>query len=83
MKSIDDFSDDELEEVLKQRKQKAYAKPTRLKEIDFGSLIELCQEYVDDLEKHGYVDDDVSHYIFEAAMQSVFGFGVWDWINRM
>ena len=44
-------------------------------------LRRLCQEYIDQLAEDDYVDDDLEHYIFEAAMELAFGKGVWKWIN--
>ena len=55
--------------------------PKQLILQDFKELRKICQSYVDDLEKDGYVDEDHSHYIFETAMTCIFGKDVWKWIN--
>jgi len=59
-------------------------KPEQLKSIDTKKLSEVCQQYIDfvdnDKEYHEYHDYD--HYIFESAMEAIFGKGVWDFINN-
>ena len=61
-------------------------KPIQLnrKEISLLRLREICQEYLDfvDDDKEYHEDNDYDIYIFEAAMQTIFGEGVWDFINN-
>ena len=42
----------------------------------------MCIEYVDAVED-GSVDDDWPHYIFEAAIESVYGNAIWEWIREV
>jgi hypothetical protein len=59
-------------------------KPEMVAYSDFPheGLRSLCQSYIDELAKEeGYVDEDLEHYIFEAAMEACFGKDVWKWIN--
>lgn len=56
--------------------------PQPLPNPDFAELIKACKEYIevlDDEEIHE--DSDDNHYIFEAALEAVFGADVWKWIN--
>lgn len=64
----------ELEAELERRKEVLIeeSKPKVLPKPNFDPLIKLCQKYLDD----SYSDDPdegMEHYIFEAAMQCVFG----------
>ena len=73
------FSDEQLQAELERRK--ATMKPSQVTVPNFESLRELCQGYIDDLDKTGFIDEDHSNYIFEAAMTAFFGQDVWKWIN--
>lgn len=81
---LDNISTEDLEkEIDKRRKQKAKdEKPIQLKNINVKPLKEICQNYINDLEKNAYVDEDYEHYIFEIAMECIFGEDVWKWINK-
>ena len=81
---LDNISTEDLEkEIDKRKKQKVKdEKPTQLENIDIKSLKEICQNYIDDLEKNAYADEDYEHYIFETAMNCIFGKDVWKWINE-
>jgi len=61
-------------------------KPKQLKaeEIDLTSLRDICQSYIDfiDNDKEYCEDNDYDEYIFETAMNTIFGKKVWDFINN-
>lgn len=84
MDKLQDFSEAELEEELSSRKevQRKSDKPCMIENPDYEALRNLCQNYIDDLYVHSWVGDDYAHYIFEAAMTTLFGKKVWDWINK-
>ena len=61
-------------------------KPILLKdeEINLKELKEQCQsyiDYIDDDEKYSE-DNDNAHYVFEKAMETLFGKDVWKFINE-
>ena len=56
--------------------------PQRLTMMDFNPLIELCIGYVQDLDEKGWVDEDYPYYVFQEAMECVFGKDVFTWINK-
>lgn len=59
-------------------------KPQPLQNPDFSELITLCQYHLNSIEKNGPNDDsDKEHYIYETALEAVFGQDVWQWINRL
>jgi hypothetical protein len=74
---------EELQALVDQRNQETIkaTNPQPLPSPDFGPLVELCQGYIDDLEKWGYVDERYKQWMFETAMQAVFGNDVWEWTN--
>ena len=61
-------------------------KPTLLKteEIDLTALKEICQSYIDfvDNDEKYHENNNYDQYIFETAMETVFGKKVWDFINN-
>ena len=57
-------------------------KPEILSNPDFEELMELCQTSLDEIVENGELDSDTKEYIYEAAMEAVFGKAVWDYINN-
>ena len=80
---LKDISTDILETELKRREneQKERNKPKQLGTFNLEPLRKICQEYVDQLDKDHYVDDDLEHYIFEIAIETVFGENIWHWVR--
>lgn len=77
---LDNFSDEELQNELRKRSEK----PKQLAEFDLLLLTETCGEYIDRIASGKYhEDDDIKHYIFECAIETIYGKDVWKWINRM
>lgn len=50
--------------------------------IDSPKIRNACKKYVDAVAGGGYVDEDHDHWIFEAAMEAVYGKGIWEWIRE-
>lgn len=70
------ISTKELEDELKRRKDEKEAKieyPVSLENPDWQPLMFLCASYVVDTIRKGWVDDDLPHYIFEQAIQCLYG----------
>lgn len=84
MKTVDQMSDAELKaELQRRKKEKEEAeKPKLLEKPDLIQLISTCQGYIDEADKEGRVDEDMTQYIFEAAMQALYGKDVFKWINK-
>jgi hypothetical protein len=64
--------------------------PNQLNNIDIKKLKQVCFEYMQKVAENGYVDDDgyinyvddyFYHYIFEAAIEAIYGKDIWDFIN--
>lgn len=76
---LSDISLEELEQELQRRKKTPI--PAKVETPDFTNVVDLCQEYIDDIAIQGWADGDFKDHIFEAAMTAVFRSGVWDWIR--
>ncbi len=59
-------------------------KPEQLSKIDLDALKENCQGYVDLVGGYADADEEIDYkqYIFETAMEAVFGEDIWDFINH-
>ena len=55
--------------------------PELLTNPDFKHLIATCKQYIEKVES-GYVDEDTEHYIFEAAIEALYGPEVWIYIRE-
>ena len=59
-------------------------KPNRLNAINFTKLIKLCEDYIDYVSSDNYCEDnDYDYYIFEEAINSIFGDSAWEYINSI
>lgn len=71
------------EELAKREKEiKDQEKPKLLENKDFSKVVEYCVEYIEELNVNGYADEDLRHYIYEAAMTACFGDDVWVWVRK-
>lgn len=61
-------------------------KPILLKDenINLEELKKTCQNYIDFIDDDAQYteDNDYSHYIFENAMEALFGKDIWEFINN-
>jgi hypothetical protein len=59
-------------------------KQLELEAIDLQELRNICQEYInfvdDDTEYHE--DNDYKQFIYEVAMETIFGPDIWKFINK-
>ena len=81
--SLSHYSDDTLQKELNRRKenQDLNDKPVANEEIPTEEIKTLCLKHIDEIE-NGEIDRGTEHYIYEAAMEAVFGKDVWQWVNR-
>jgi len=57
-------------------------KPTMIETPDLKELKKICQDYINSIATDEWVDEDYPHYIYEVAIETLFGKNVWDFINR-
>jgi len=79
---FDGVPDDALEAELARRKKLANMPPQPLKEPDFSGLVKTVTSGIAQSMEEGYEDDDFKHYVYEAAMEAVYGKGFWTWRNK-
>ncbi len=77
--NIKDFNIEELEAEIK--RQKRAKVPSAIKNpVMTEKLISGCKEYVELIAQKRSAHES-EHWIFEAAVEAVFGENVWKWIN--
>lgn len=64
-----------------ERREKPPPKPIPFVRPDFVAVIELAKNYIDDLDREGYVVDDYGDCMLEAVLLAVFGKDIWEWTN--
>lgn len=84
MIDLSKISGDELQAELDRRRSVPPALPIPLSNPDFTKLRDMIvAEATTTQEKNGE-DDDFSHYVYEAAMEAVYGpDAYWDWVNSL
>jgi hypothetical protein len=75
-------SDSDLQEELLRRKEARSKAPDPVANPDFSRLIEHVTSGVAECIKDQYEDDDFKHYIYEAAMEAIYGKVYWTWRNQ-
>ena len=78
--NLSDVSDSDLEKELARRKAHQDA-PKLLDKPDFTALRECVTEGVNEFAETGDEDDDFEHYVYEAAMEALYGKDIWKWYN--
>lgn len=59
-------------------------KPEQVKEPDLTALRKICQDYIDfiDNDEEYHEDNDYNQYVFETALEMIFGKDVYEYINN-
>ena len=83
MSDLSGFTDEEIELEMAKRKRAAEEQsiPVPKPNPDFKELINACRSHISDIARTEH-DDDTEHYIYEAAIEAVYGDEVWKWINK-
>lgn len=77
------ISTDEIEAELKRRKEAEKEKPEPINGIFPKGMQDLCEDYVNEVWSKGYeYGADFKHYIFENAVESVFGKDIFEKLNK-
>ena len=83
---LESFDDEQLEaELTRRKREKELAEiPAPIKgPHDWSEVIMLCTSYVAAIAEAKWEQSDSKQYIFEAAMEAVYGGEeVWKWINK-
>lgn len=81
---INSFSKEELEEALarKVEEEEKQNRPVLIDLPDLTKLKEACEYHILEIIDGKHVDSDADHYIYEAAMQTLYGKNIFSWINE-
>ena len=77
--SLEKVSTEELEKELEQRRTKQSSCPTPLENPDFMYLKQTVVNAIETAVKEGYFDSDFKVYIYEAAVEAIYGKDFWEW----
>jgi hypothetical protein len=69
----------ELEKLKKKKREEDF--PVPLKNPDFNRLKKLLADVLKNIDEDEE-DDDTPHYVYESALEAVYGNTIWTWINR-
>jgi len=75
------LSTEELKAELA-RREAAEVAPSPLKLADFSKLQKQVIDVVQGVVRDGHPSKDFQHYIYEAAMEAVYGKDIWEWWNQ-
>jgi hypothetical protein len=87
MSNLKNFTKGELEQELARREEQKN-KPSPLTdlatchELDYSQVKKACERHIQNL-ADGDQERDDEHWIYEAAMEAVYGKKVWDWVNSV
>ena len=78
---LSDFTAEELQAELEKRK---IVVPDPVATPDFSKLVACVVDHVKDCSDANNIDDGDSHqFVFEAAMEAVYGPDCWIWFNAL
>ncbi len=83
MEGLKEFTVEELQEEIEKRKKIRKECPKKIYIPNWEPTIKMCEGYINDLIKNGYADHDHRIYIFEAAVEAVFGKKIWGFVNNI
>lgn len=82
-RGIKDATDVELEEELERRKKASNPIPTPLQDPDYTALRTMIIQGVRDFDEKGYQGEDFRQYVYEAAVEAIYGKDYWTWHNNV
>jgi len=56
--------------------------PKMISDPNLQNLKDACKEYIDSIKDNGRHMKDGEHWIFEAALEAIYGENVFDWVNK-
>lgn len=78
---LDSVSEADLVAEIDRRKKPAPTLPDRIRYPEWGPLMKMIQEGLEESIKEGYEDEDFKQYVYEGAMKAVYGEGYFQWRN--
>jgi hypothetical protein len=82
--SLDDYSDSDIEMEMERRKElrTRAPEPIAIELTEWDMVMNGCINYIEALKSGNHHTDDIEHYIFERALEAIFGKDVWEWVNE-
>ena len=86
-KEFKNFTDEEIHNEI-YRRNRERLKPKQLYNAvehikgHYDGLINICQEYINNIAEGNRTGSSDEHFIFEEAMRSVYGKDIFEWINN-
>ena len=80
MNELKEISTKDLEAELNKRTANG-TMPMQFDEPILKKLRETCAQVMEEIAINGYSKDG-DHYIYEAALESIYGPNVWEWKNK-
>ena len=80
---IEKYSKEELLERIKELEELERVPPKQLDRMEEDKIRRCCVEYIEGLSKKEYQSENHKQYIFESALEAVYGKDVWEWVNKM
>lgn len=77
MEDLRHYDTEQLEAELERRKRGCGELPAPLPRPNWSRVERMCHGYIHALHTEGRVHNDSDHYIYEAAMEAVYGREVW------
>jgi hypothetical protein len=82
-----EFTDEEIHAEI-YRRNRERLKPKKLYNAvehikdHYYKLINICEEYINNIAEGNHVGSDDEHFVFEEAIKAVYGKDIFIWINN-
>lgn len=89
MKKIEKFVADDGKEFLTEVDCLRYEEKIKvpqmkpINEINWTEMLDYANQYIELVQKTEEFDEDLPQYIFESLIETVYGKGVWTWVNNI
>ena len=82
IEELSGFSLQQLEKEVSRRnaEKDRLPDPKPQEEVDLRELYAACKDYLTSL-VDGNCPEDFKHWVYEEAMNAVYGTGIWEWIH--
>lgn len=79
---LENISDKELEDEINRRKKANDIPPPVIENPDFSRVSKSVIDYITALANDEYDDEDFKQWIYEAALEAMYGGQIWSWKNK-
>ena len=72
----------ELLAEIDRRNKSKFKLPTPLEEPNLQSLIAMVIDGTREINEKGFEDEDFEHYVYETAIEAIYGKAYWEWFKK-